>query len=88
MSRTGWKLSPPGLAADQEQFGVSLLGGDTGRDAKGRLRITVTAFGFVPAGQNDASGAARRPGDAVYVTGTIGDSGGGLADFPARETQL
>lgn len=63
-----------GLAQDQEEFGVTLLGGDTGA---GLLSVTVTAFGFVPQGRMvKRSGALV--GDAVYVTGTIGDSGGGL----------
>ena len=64
-----------GLAQDQKEFGVSLLGGDTGA---GLLSVTVTAFGFVPPGQMVKRSGARI-GDAVYVTGTIGDSGGGLA---------
>src|SRR5690348_11873696 len=72
-----------GLARDQETFGFSLLGGDTGA-GEGPLSITITAFGFVPEGRMVKRSGAR-PGDAVYVTGTIGDSGGGLAIFK-RET--
>jgi len=64
-----------GLARDQEEFGISLLGGDTG---VGPLSIAITAFGFVPQGQMVKRDGARI-GDAVYVTGAIGDSGGGLA---------
>jgi thiamine-monophosphate kinase len=64
-----------GLAQDQKQFGLSLLGGDTGA---GLLCVTITAFGFVPQGAMVKRDGARA-GDAVYVTGTIGDSGGGLA---------
>ena len=66
-----------GLARDQQAFCISLLGGDMGA-GDGPLSITVTAFGFVPqGGMVKRSGA--RIGDAVYVTGAIGDSGGGLA---------
>jgi thiamine-monophosphate kinase len=38
----------------------------------------VTAFGCVPHGKMVPRGGAK-VGDAVYVTGSIGDSGGGLA---------
>ena len=72
-----------GLAQDQEQYGVTLLGGDTGA-TDGPLSIAVTAFGFVPENGMIRRGGAR-VGDHVYVTGTIGDSGGGLAIF-RRET--
>ena len=68
-----------GLADDQAAFGISLLGGDTAR-TEGPLSIAVTAFGFVPEGRMLRRSGAR-PGDGVYVTGTIGDSGGGLAIF-------
>ena len=67
-----------GLRADQAQFGVSLLGGDT--SAGEILSVAATAFGFVPQGKMLKRSGAR-PGDAVYVTGNIGDSGGGLAIF-------
>jgi thiamine-monophosphate kinase len=66
-----------GLAKDQKEFGISLLGGDTGA-TDGPLSIAVTAFGFVPQGKMIRRDGAK-VGDAVYVTGTIGDSGGGLA---------
>jgi thiamine-monophosphate kinase len=72
-----------GLASDQTEFGLSLLGGDTGA-TDGTLSIAVTVFGFVPQGKMVKRSGARR-GDAVYVTGGIGDSGGGLAIF-RRET--
>lgn len=68
-----------GLAADQAEYGVTLLGGDTGA-TDGPLSIAVTAFGFVPAGRMVHRSGAR-VGDHVYVTGNIGESGGGLAIF-------
>jgi thiamine-monophosphate kinase len=75
-----------GLARDQEEFGISLLGGDTSA-GEGALTIAITAFGFVPeGGMIKRSGA--RVGDAVYVTGTIGDSGGGLAIFKRENHSL
>lgn len=72
-----------GLAQDHKQYGATLLGGDTGA-TDGPLSIAITAFGFVPDGQLIRRSGAR-VGDHVYVTGAIGDSGGGLAIF-RRET--
>lgn len=66
-----------GLADDQARYDVSLLGGDTSA-TEGPLAVTATAFGHIPQGRMLKRGGAK-PGDAVYVTGTIGDSGGGLA---------
>jgi thiamine-monophosphate kinase len=73
-----------GLARDQKEFGISLLGGDTGA---GLLSVTITAFGFVPQGGMVKRGGAR-VGDAVYVTGTIGDSGGGLTLLNKQQHSL
>ncbi|HUP90738.1 MAG TPA: thiamine-phosphate kinase [Solimonas sp.] len=53
---------------------VTLIGGDTTR---GRLSITITAMGVVPKGQALRRSGAR-PGDAVCVTGTLGDAALGL----------
>jgi thiamine-monophosphate kinase len=75
-----------GLMQDQAQFGISLLGGDTGA-TEGPLTIAVTAFGFVPAGTLIKRSGAH-VGDAVYVTGHIGDSGGGLAIFKREKHAL
>jgi thiamine-monophosphate kinase len=66
-----------GLLEDQRQFGISLLGGDTSA-TEGPLSISITAMGFVPSGRMVKRSGAKA-GDAVYVTGTIGDSAGGLA---------
>lgn len=66
-----------GLARDQEMFEIGLLGGDTGA-TPGPLSIAITAFGHVP-WTRMLRRAGARPGELVFVTGTIGDSGGGLA---------
>ncbi|MFA5899542.1 MAG: thiamine-phosphate kinase [Hyphomicrobium sp.] len=66
-----------GLAAAQHAFGCHLAGGDTDR-TPGPLSVTITAFGVVPAGRMVRRGGGR-PGDHVYVSGTIGDAALGLA---------
>ncbi|ADZ70348.1 thiamine-phosphate kinase [Polymorphum gilvum] len=65
-----------GLAADQARFGLSLYGGDTIRSGAG-LVVSVTAIGEVPAGRTVRRNGAR-PGDRIFVTGTIGDAALGL----------
>ena len=66
-----------GLRAAQERFGCRLAGGDTDR-TPGPLSVSITAFGTVPAGTM-VHRATARPGDLVYVSGTIGDAALGLA---------
>ena len=66
-----------GLAEDQTEFGVSLIGGDT-VSTPGPLTLSITAFGDLPKGSRMLRSGARE-GDDVYVTGTIGDAVLGLA---------
>lgn len=74
----GWlEAFANGLAEDQESFGISLAGGETNA-TPGPLTITVTALGQVPRGKLIRRLGAS-PGDVVFVTGTIGDAGAGLA---------
>ena len=75
-----------GFSEDQRQFGISLLGGDTSA-TEGPLSISITAMGFVPEGRMVKRSGAKA-GDAVYVTGTIGDSGGGLALLKGEGNRL
>ncbi len=65
-----------GLAADQEAFDVTLLGGDTIRSPDG-LIVSITIFGTVPTGRM-VRRAAARPDDVLYVSGTLGDAALGL----------
>lgn len=65
-----------GLAGDQRRYKVSLLGGDTSR-ASGGATISITALGRVPHGKMVHRSGAR-PGDLVYVSGTVGDGALGL----------
>jgi thiamine-monophosphate kinase len=71
-----------GLKADQKKFGVSLYGGDMSA-TRGPLSVSITAFGHVPRGRAILRGGAK-PGDIVFVTGTIGDGGGGLAALKSK----
>lgn len=75
-----------GLARDQEEFQIALLGGDTGR-TPGPLCITVTALGYVSQGKMIRRRGAR-VGDGVFITGPIGDSGGGLAVLKGEGAHL
>lgn len=65
-----------GLAEDQRQFGVHLLGGDTVL-TPGPFSVSITALGWVPHGRSP-SRAGARPGDALVVTGSVGDGWLGL----------
>lgn len=73
-----------GLAADQEAFGLSLLGGDITR-TDGPLTLSLTILGAVPSGRRLTRGGAR-PGDRLYLSGPIGDAGLGLALLQGRLT--
>jgi thiamine-monophosphate kinase len=68
-----------GLAADQAEFGIKLWGGDT-VVSHGPLCVSITAIGQVPQGQM-ITRAGARPGDLIFVTGTLGDGALGL-DYP------
>ena len=65
-----------GLASDARRYGFPVLGGDTVR-TPGPLTISVTAFGALPKGTMVHRFGAK-PGDHVFVTGTIGDAALGL----------
>lgn len=66
-----------GLAGDQAEFGLALMGGDTSA-TPGPLAIAISAYGVVPAGAMIRRAGAK-PGDLVFVSGTVGDAGAGLA---------
>ena len=59
-----------GLLALADEHGCELVGGDT---TQGPLNICITVFGEVPAGQALLRSGAR-PGDDIYVSGTLGDA--------------
>jgi thiamine-monophosphate kinase len=66
-----------GLAADQAEFAVTLLGGDT-TSTPGPISLSLTIIGHVAPGQMVRRVGALA-GDGIWVTGTIGDGALGLA---------
>jgi thiamine-monophosphate kinase len=66
-----------GLAEDQRHFGIDLLGGDSVA-TPGPAVLSLTAIGEVAAGAEIRRSGAR-PGDRIWVSGTIGDAFLGLA---------
>ena len=65
-----------GLAHDQAEFGLSLLGGDT-TSTPGPISLSLTIVGHVAPGRA-VRRAGAKPGDGIWVTGTIGDGALGL----------
>jgi thiamine-monophosphate kinase len=59
-----------GLHALADRHGIDLVGGDTTR---GPLVVAITVFGEVPLGQALRRSGAR-PGDTLWVSGTLGDA--------------
>lgn len=66
-----------GLGRALTAMDVPLLGGDTVGYAGGPRVLSLTAVGEAPAGGAPSRGGAR-PGDRIWVSGTIGDAGLGL----------
>ena len=64
-----------GMREAADEYGMSLVGGDTSR--AGRAVVSVTVYGEVAEGMAVTRSGAR-PGDALVVTGTLGGSAGGL----------
>jgi thiamine-monophosphate kinase len=65
-----------GLARDQKEFGIGLLGGDSVATT-GPVTLSVAAVGRVRVGEAVLRRGAR-PGDVVFVSGTLGDGALGL----------
>jgi thiamine-monophosphate kinase len=69
-----------GLFALADRYGVALVGGDTTR---GPLTMTVTVLGDAAARPLLRSGG--RPGDRIFVSGTLGDAAAALEPLGRRE---
>ena len=75
-----------GLGEDQQLFDCPLLGGDT-VSTPGPLWFSLTAVGHAPTGRMLRRDGAR-PGDLVYVSGTLGDGALGLRAIRGELPQL
>jgi thiamine-monophosphate kinase len=75
-----------GLAEDQNEYGVHLIGGDTD-STPGPVTIAIMAFGDVATGRMLRRGGACA-GDTVFVTGTIGDAALGLTVLRGKSAHL
>jgi thiamine-monophosphate kinase len=64
-----------GFAELAQLYRLALVGGDTTR---GALTLSVAVHGFVPPGKA-LTRAGAKLGDAIFVTGTLGDAAAGLA---------
>lgn len=72
------------LVAAARRHGMRLVGGDTSR--LDTLSATLTLIGRRPAGSRWLRRSAARPGDAIWVGGTLGESALGLALVHAGAT--
>jgi thiamine-monophosphate kinase len=79
-----------GLREDAAQFSCPLFGGDTDR-TPGPITISIAMFGSVPE-DTMVRRAGAKPGDRVFVSGTIGDAALGVvlrkgADWKLNDAQ-
>jgi thiamine-monophosphate kinase len=74
-----------GLRTMQEESGIALVGGDT-TASPGPLTVTITALGLVAHGHAVLRHGAK-PGDRLYVSGTIGDAYLGLSLLKERASE-
>lgn len=73
-----------GLAAAARDFGIAIVGGNV---ARGPESVTVTVHGHVPSGTAITRSGAK-PGEVLYVTGSLGGAGLALADENLGEWSL
>jgi thiamine-monophosphate kinase len=73
-----------GLFEAAREYDVALIGGDTTRGTQ--TVISVQLLGEVPS-NTILTRAGAKPGDGIYVTGSVGDAAGGLALLKATSTR-
>ena len=72
-----------GLRALADQFAVPLAGGDTAQSPSDQILADIVLVGSAPTGKALLRSTAR-PGDAIYVTGTLGGSAAELMALRKR----
>lgn len=72
------------LLEENERYSVFCSGGDTTSIKGDYLSISITAFGIVPRGKALRRGGAKK-GDAIVLTGVVGDAALGLKLLLAGE---
>jgi thiamine-monophosphate kinase len=73
-----------GVSAACETYGIALVGGDTIALPPGATRVlSLTAIGR--GGERIPSRSGGKPGDALWLVGTLGDAAAGLAALQADE---
>ena len=75
-----------GLRGDSVLFGCPLFGGDTDR-TPGPITVSIAMIGSVPTGTM-VRRAGAKPGDRVFVSGTIGDSALGVMLRKGKQWKL
>ena len=65
-----------------QYYSIQLIGGDT---VQGPMAVTITAHGFVP-NEGPLTRQGAKPGDLIYVTGSLGDAGVGLDIHQGKRT--
>jgi thiamine-monophosphate kinase len=75
-----------GLRSDSVLFGCPLFGGDTDR-TPGPITVSIAMIGSVPAGTM-VQRVGAKPGDRVFVSGTIGDAALGLILRKGKQWKL
>lgn len=90
LGEDGWdRAFLAGLAGACERFRLPLLGGDTVRMPPASARsFSLTALGRTGVGDPLPARSGARPGDRVWVSGTIGDAGLGLEVLRGRPAPL
>lgn len=73
------------LLADQETFGIFCSGGDTTSLKGEHMSLTITALGLSPEGKALRRKGAK-PGDAIVLTGPVGDAALGLHALKRKNT--